>query len=286
MSIEDSGSVVIQGESEDEYLDIDFKNEKPKNYLSREWCHLIEKVGQKFLGGAMEFRLKLSKYAIETGFLFDFKRNDSRCIEAVCKKRDDHQCMWHIKCSKSTYTNIWYILKMDNVHTCPGMLRGTKSKLLTAAVVKSEIINEIRMNPGMKAKEIMKKFYLGYEFEIPYKTAYRGKEKAVKSINGGAADSYNMLVWYQHAVLEADPNSVFVLECDPTSNRFKRLFVAYGGCIRGFQYCVPMLFVDGTFGKSIYKGQLLCATGKNGNGGMLPVCGSIILYNSAVITSC
>ncbi|XP_061993696.1 uncharacterized protein LOC133711611 [Rosa rugosa] len=48
---------------------------------------------------------------------------------------------------------------------------------------------------------------------------------------------------------------------------YKRLFVAYGGCVEDFQLCLPVLYVDGTFGKSIYKGQILSATRRKGNQG-------------------
>ncbi|KAK9290183.1 hypothetical protein L1049_008349 [Liquidambar formosana] len=52
---------------------------------------------------------------------------------------------------------------------------------------------------------------------------------------------------------------------DEDSKWFKRFFAYFYACIHGFKYCRPMLFVDGTFLKSKYKGQLLAATAKDGN---------------------
>ena len=69
--------------------------------------------------------------------------------------------------------------------------------------------------------------------------------------------------------MDTNPGSYFELEVDPSTNRFKRLFLAYGGCVNGFELCFPVLYVDGTFGKSVYKGQILAATGRNGNKGKL-----------------
>lgn len=42
-------------------------------------------------------------------------------------------------------------------------------------------------------------------------------------------------------------------------------FVLFGGSIAGFEYRISLLFIEATFWKSKYKGQLLCASGKNGN---------------------
>nr|XP_011465817.1 PREDICTED: uncharacterized protein LOC105351915 [Fragaria vesca subsp. vesca] len=88
---------------------------------------------------------------------------------------------------------------------------------------------------------------------------------------GSDSDSFSMLSWYKDAVLETNPGSFFVLEVEENTNRFQRVFVAYGGQVKGFKFSLPVLYVDGTFGKSIYKGQILSATGRNGDKGLFPL---------------
>ncbi|BFG29986.1 hypothetical protein CerSpe_162600 [Prunus speciosa] len=46
--------------------------------------------------------------------------------------------------------------------------------------------------------------------------------------------------------------------------------------IAGFQYSIPLLFIDATFLKSKYKGQLLCAFGKNRNQGFYPLAFGVV----------
>ncbi|KAL7237347.1 hypothetical protein ACSBR2_003605 [Camellia fascicularis] len=65
--------------------------------------------------------------------------------------------------------------------------------------------------------------------------------------------------------MRTNPGSVFELDVDESSGCFRRLFVAFHGYLYGFQFCRPLLFVDGTFLKGRYKGHLLAATSKNGN---------------------
>ncbi|KAL6184527.1 hypothetical protein ACLB2K_045928 [Fragaria x ananassa] len=77
--------------------------------------------------------------------------------------------------------------------------------------------------------------------------------------------------WYKDAILETNLGSSFVLEVKENTNRFQRVFVAYGGQVEGFKFSLPVLYVDGTFGKSIYKGQILSATGRNGDKGFFPL---------------
>ena len=62
--------------------------------------------------------------------------------------------------------------------------------------------------------------------------------------------------------------SVFELDVDESSRCFRRLFVTFHGCLYGFQFCRPLLYVDGTFLKGRYKGHLLAATSNDGNQGM------------------
>ncbi|CAL8120905.1 unnamed protein product [Prunus armeniaca] len=57
------------------------KRASAKLLLSNEWETYIHHVGQKFDGGAEEFRLKLCKYALEVGFNFLYAGNDKRQIQ-------------------------------------------------------------------------------------------------------------------------------------------------------------------------------------------------------------
>lgn len=67
--------------------------------------------------------------------------------------------------------------------------------------------------------------------------------------------------------METNSGSLCYLEVDNDSHRFQRLFIAPGGCIQGFQWCRPMLCLDAKFLKYKFKGTLMAATAKNGDGG-------------------
>ncbi|XP_024163788.1 uncharacterized protein LOC112170696 [Rosa chinensis] len=244
----DSGSEVID---EDDYLGDAFRTEVHKTYLSDEWSSYIHQVGDKFHGAA-ELREKLRKYAIAVGFEFVFLRNDLDCIHAVCVNVGTKGCDWHLRAFSSSANGYLYITELNNIHTCKGVVRTQKHKLLGSKVVKTCIAADVSYNLSLKPREIMSKFKSTYGFDISYKVALKAKHRAKEAIYGSDADTFSKLSWYKEAVLH-------------------RLFVAYGGCVEGFQFCLPVLYVDGTFGKSISKGQILSATGRNGNQGFYPL---------------
>ncbi|XP_034205061.1 uncharacterized protein LOC117619256 [Prunus dulcis] len=140
---------------------------------------------------------------------------------------------------------------------------------MRSRVVSSLIVDRIRAKPELKPVEIINEFKDYYGIDISYYHAWFGKELAKLDVHCDESKSFNELVWYADAVKETNTGSLCSLDCEAGINRFRRFFVSFGGCIAGFQYCIPLLFIDATFLKSKYKGQLLCASGKNGNQGML-----------------
>lgn len=61
--------------------------------LSAGWRELIREVNQKFVGGVVEFRDALAKFAIHHGFEYDFAKNDKERVTAVCKRKISG-CPW------------------------------------------------------------------------------------------------------------------------------------------------------------------------------------------------
>ncbi|KAI8550261.1 hypothetical protein RHMOL_Rhmol06G0091000 [Rhododendron molle] len=115
-----------------------------------------------------------------------------------------------------------------------------------------------------------------YGVDVPYKRAWKGVEKGRSEAFGDYDASFDELRWYREAVKNSDPESVFDIEVDTETNRFKRLFVAFSACIYGFKHLRPLLFVDGTFLKGNFKGSLLSVSAKDGDKGLFPLCIGVV----------
>lgn len=285
-SLFDDGSLYLSTASkndsidENEYLGC-FRPEAAKSYLSNEWHGYISYVGQKFEGGVLEFRDKLCKFAIESGFMFAYKRNCPSRVIAHCSKRHCDGCQWFVRALKNNVNGFFYIKELNNIHTCKGVLRQQKSQLLGSHIVKSVISDELKSNPGVKPKEIISRFKNSFGLDVSYKIAWYGRELARKSLHGDDGDSYSQLAWYQSVVLSTNPGSYCILESNPLTNRFERFFICFAGCIEGFKSCIPLLFVDAAHLKSKFKGYMLCATGKNGNQGVISFLFAFSSYDSS-----
>ncbi|XP_004305955.1 PREDICTED: uncharacterized protein LOC101307236 [Fragaria vesca subsp. vesca] len=229
-----------------------FVSDKMKRkYMSSEWNDYIFRIGQFFTGGAIEFRDKLCKYAVENGFQFRCMKNDKSRIIAVCAKKKKESCQWYVHASLRQSNNFFYITKLNNEHTCVCVVRHQKHKRLGSNIVSTIISDKVRANPLVKTRDIMDYLKQDYGFEVAYHTAYRGKDAANRSLHGDEGIGYGYLPWYLEAVKRTNPGSRCVL--DTQDGRFCRLFIAYGASLHGFQYRPPILFVDGTFIKNKYK---------------------------------
>ncbi|KAL6218126.1 hypothetical protein ACLB2K_011343 [Fragaria x ananassa] len=255
---------------ENDYLGDAFKDGPQKFFLSDEWGSYLSHAGQKFESIA-DFRDKLRKFAVQSGFHYVLSRNDSIYVNAVCANRDVDHCGWEVLGSVASINQCFYITRFNNVHTCRGMIKNRSHRQLGSKIVRTCIESTVCLNLGLKPREIMSNFKSTYGYEISYKVASRAKKRCVEKMYGSECDSFSMLSWFREAVLETNPGSSVVLEVDESTERFKRVFVSYAGQIQGFKFSLPVLYVDGAFGKSKYKGQILTATGRNGNKGFFPL---------------
>ena len=89
-------------------------------------------------------------------------------------------------------------------------------------------------------------------------TAYRAKEQGLAEINGTEEESYDKMPEYCEDLKRNNPGSTIALECSTEEagiSRFKRVFICFGASAMGFQFCRPILGLDGTHLKSKYRGM-------------------------------
>ncbi|XP_028110778.1 uncharacterized protein LOC114309268 [Camellia sinensis] len=205
-----------------------------KVFISTSWTNGITHVGQSFEGRADEFRIVLRKYAVECGFRFKYLKNDSVRITVVCTMRESKGCMWSIHARVLHADEFFYILR---------------NKLLTRP---SDVVYDLKKDYGL---------------EISYRVAWLGIMKARGEMFGAHSISFDQLRWYSNSVMENNAGSYINIDYDDQNHRFVRYFISFKACIDGFNHCHPLLFLDDTFLKGKFKGNLLAAIAKDGNQG-------------------
>ncbi|KAL7263024.1 hypothetical protein ACSBR1_001236 [Camellia fascicularis] len=242
-----------------------FYPEPKRVLLSASWKGIIHSVGQEFEGGVSAFRIALAKYAVECGFAVNYLKNNATRVTAECMMKLSTSCKWFVHGSVLMNSGIFFIMKLDNVHTCGVVARRSCSKMVGSRLVSDIVHDDISDNPLTRPIEIKKKFKKQYGIDVSYRGAWLAVDKARGGLFGDFATSFDQLRWYLETTMRTNPRSVFELDVNESSGCFRRLFVAFHGCLYGFQFCRPLFFVDGTFLKGRYKGHFLATTSKDGN---------------------
>ena len=262
---------VSESDSEDEENDLlpSFYAQPEKALLSDSWKYAIRKVGQRFEGGVREFRTSLVKFSAQRGVSFRYLRNEKTRVIAECKVKEVTGCQWYVRGREMLGSGVFYITKLMNVHSCGIVVRTKEKSKIGSNVVSDIVLPVVGEKPLTRPIEIVKKLKKDYGVDISYRVAWVGVEKARGSLFGDNSTQFDDLRWYVQTANRTNPNSVIELDVDESTGRFRRLFVSFFGQINGFQFCRPLLFLDGTFLKGRYKGILLAATAKDGNQGTI-----------------
>ncbi|XP_024041882.1 uncharacterized protein LOC127901820 [Citrus sinensis] len=166
----------------------------------------------------------------------------------------------------------WVVKRIDNVHTCHNevLVDGRQQ-------VRSRVVGHIIAEKYIQDKRIYTpndiRAYMQQEYgvQLTYRQAYRVREVGFEIVRGNPAESYNLLPKYSHVLTTGNEGTVTHLEQDGDGN-FLYYFVALGSSIKGFmQYIRPVIAVDGTHLKGLYRGSMFVATCLDGNNQLYPL---------------
>ncbi|XP_028070249.1 uncharacterized protein LOC114272729 [Camellia sinensis] len=224
---------------------------KSKTFLSVQLAYGITHVGQCFDRGANDFHEVLCKYAVERGFQFKYIKNDSVRITTVCKFAAVTGCVWSVHARVLPSNGVLCVKRFDSVHTCGAAVRTYRNPCTGSELVSAVVADRVRGQPLVRPMNVVFDLKNDYGLDISYRVAWLGVEKVSGEVYGDHAMSFDQL-------------------------RPVRYFISFHACIDGFNHCRPLLFLDRTFLKGKFKGNLLAATAKDGNQGLFPVAFAIV----------
>ena len=129
-------------------------------------------------------------------------------------------------------------------------------------------------NQDMSLKETNKQIFDKYLCNVSLGQCHRGKGRAMHQIEGSLAEHYDRVWDYGGEIIRSNPGStvkIIVEECD-NGNYFKGFYVCFKALKDGWKLgCRPVIGLDGCFLKSICKGELLTAIGRDANNQVYPI---------------
>ena len=109
-----------------------------------------------------------------------------------------------------------------------------KNKRFGPSVLSSLLVANVRSNPSIKAKDVMREIMESYGLDVKYHAAWCGKQIAYNEVNGDETLSFGFLLWYLDEFVCVNDGSFCALKLDNDSNRFNRLFIYFEACVKGF----------------------------------------------------
>lgn len=229
-------------------------------------------VGQQF-SNVKAFRKAIKEAAIAQHFELKIIKSDLVRYFAKCAKEG---CPWRIRAVKLPNAPTFAIRTIEGAHTC-----GKDAQLGHHQASVDWIVNlieeRLRDNVNYKPKDILQDIQKQYGITIPYKQAWRAKERGLATIYGSSEEGYCLLPSYCEQIKKCNPGSVAELSTTGSDHRFRRLFISFSASIHGFLHgCLPIIAFGAMQLKSKYLGSLLSVTSVDADGGLFPVAFGIV----------
>lgn len=229
-------------------------------------------VGQQFFD-VKAFRKAVKETAIAQHFELKIIKSDLARYFARCAKEN---CPWRIRAVKLPNAPTFTIRTIEGTHTC-GKNAQVGHHQASVDWIVNLIEERLRDNVDYKPKDILQDVKKQYGITIPYKQAWRAKERGLAAIYGSSEEGYCLLPAYCEQITQSNPGSIAQLCTTGSDNRFQRVFISFNASIYGFLHgCLPIIAFGGMQLKSKYLGSLLCVTSFDADGGLFPVAFGIV----------
>ncbi|XP_074323481.1 uncharacterized protein LOC141660395 [Apium graveolens] len=206
-------------------------------------------------------------------------KSDTTRYEAKCVVED---CSWRMRVMKLKQSGFFVITKLPAEHNYILRTLQRDHKQLT-----SRMIANVTESPYLKVNNIMSQITSMYNYNVTYKKAWIGKQKAISYVYGDWMTSYNKLPTFLSAVMHFNPGTVALIDVEadvtkPNTSVCKRVWWVFKPMIDGWQHARLVISIDGTFLKGKYNGKLLVAMGSDSNNQQYPIAYGLVHEESTV----
>ncbi|WVZ79577.1 hypothetical protein U9M48_027142 [Paspalum notatum var. saurae] len=250
-----------------EWREYGFGNPVVHDAKQQEWEYRENEVvqGAKYASSAL-LKEAVKLWSLSLKKEFKVVKSTQSVYDVCCVSEG---CPWRLHAYKGIMKTHWKV-SIITEHTCYDKEVPKYNRNLTAALVANEMYGRILDAPHFEPKRIIERWSCNTKYTISYAKAYRAKRRF-----GTYEDSYDNLPCMLATIVQRNPGTYYDVMHFPNPEGGpsipQRVFFCLGPCVRAFQYCLPLLCIDGTFLIGKYKGTILTAIGVDGNNQVLPV---------------
>ncbi|XP_057720210.1 uncharacterized protein LOC130934684 [Arachis stenosperma] len=240
-------------------------------------------IGQSFQNKD-EAVLSVNDYSIRRGVEYRVLESDHLKYHGKCKEFDKG-CSWLIRISLRARKGTWKVRRYNGPHTFLATSISSDHCQLDYHIICARIFPLVSADAAVSIKVLQQAIEADYGFKPSYRKVWMAKQKAVAQIYGDWEVSYVELPCWMLGVHLTMPGIVTVLKTSPvrvgdqldeSTVYFHRLFWTFSPCVEAFQYCKPLVSIDGTHLYGKYGGTLLLAIAQDGNSNILLIAFALV----------
>ncbi|OMO84172.1 Transposase, MuDR, plant [Corchorus capsularis] len=230
-----------------------------------------------------EFKHAVSLMALHAKKAIVWVKNDRRWVTGKCKAVD---CPWRIYGTFDKHLQSFQYRTFNSNHDCGKAIVNPR---LSRKLLKELYEDEIRDDPFIQTEKIVKDVRKKYGVGVKMTMVRRAKKEVFDDVIQNYSKEFSLLWDYALAIRKSNPGSTTLLQVhqtDPEGNSnpvFDRFYVCFAALKKGFQDgCRPFIGLDGCWLKSLTKGELLVAVGRDANNQMYPFAWALVEKENTV----
>ncbi|XP_050254176.1 uncharacterized protein LOC126700180 [Quercus robur] len=189
--------------------------------------------------------------------------------------------MWYVGAyMKTKFNGMWMVTSYVGPHTCIPFGLKRDGRMMDSHFVASEIVGKLQKNHTTRIDDLWEIIRTKYNHELSYYKVWDAKQKAIAKIFGDWEESYQKLRKLLLAYLDEDSGTQYSYHTIPRPHEgtalLRYVYWAFTPCIAAFQYCRPVISIDGTHLYGKYKGVLMIAMATDANQKVLPLAFAVV----------
>ena len=158
-------------------------------------------------------------------------------------------CRWYLRGGYHQKYDCWVISKMKDKHSCRNPLILQHHRQIDSDLIAEVMLTIVKQDINISVASIQSVVNRDFHHKVSYRKTWVAKQKILERLFGTHEESFQMLPRLLLTIIDSNPGTNVQWDhkmVDRDKAIFERVFWALGTSIDRFQYCHPLISIDGT----------------------------------------